>query len=80
MKVHDAALKHGIPPADTLLAASQPVFVAELDEDHPSRQLRLGFDAAGRVLEVVVLRFDSGDELVIHSMKARRQYLELLTD
>jgi hypothetical protein len=27
---------------------------------------------------VVVLRFDSGDELVVNSMKARRQYLELL--
>jgi hypothetical protein len=31
-----------------------------------------------RPLEVVVIRFDSGNELVIHAMKARRQYLDLL--
>lgn len=55
-----------------------PVFVSDLDEDSPARQLRLGFDASGRILEVVVLRFDSGNELLIHAMKARRQYLELL--
>jgi hypothetical protein len=54
------------------------VFVSNLDEDSPARQLRLGFDAAGRLLEVVVLSFDSGNELVIHAMKARRQYLDLL--
>jgi len=43
----------------------------------PARQLRLGLDSAGRLLQVVVLRFDSGNELVIHAMKARRQYLDL---
>jgi hypothetical protein len=40
--------------------------------------LRLGFDPAGRLLELVVLRFDSGNELLIHAMKARSQYLDLL--
>jgi hypothetical protein len=29
--------------------------------------------------ELVVLRFDSGHELVIHAMKARRQYLDLIS-
>jgi len=29
-------------------------------------------------LEVVVLRFDNANELLIHAMKARRQYLDLL--
>ena len=42
------------------------------------RQLRLGCDTGGRLLEIVVLRFDSGYELLIHAMKARRQYLDLL--
>lgn len=32
----------------------------------------------GRLLETVVLVFDSGNELVIHAMKARSQMLELL--
>jgi hypothetical protein len=39
----------------------------------------LGFDGAGRLLELVVLRFDSGNELIIHAMKARRRYLDLLS-
>lgn len=78
MKVHDSATKHGIDPQDAIQAAENAVFVSDLDEDSPARQLRLGFDAAGRILEVVVLRFDSGNELVIHAMRARRQYLDLL--
>ena len=44
----------------------------------PERQLRLGFDTQGRLLETVVLTFDSGDELMIHAMKARPQMLDLL--
>ena len=78
MKVHDSARKHGIDPVDAIHAAQHAGFVCDLDDESPARQLRLGFDAAGRLLEVVVLRFDSGNELVIHAMKARRQYLDLL--
>jgi hypothetical protein len=78
VKIHDSARKHGIDPQDAIHAAEHAVFVADLDDDSPARQLRLGFDTAGRILEVVVLRFDSGHELVIHAMKARRQYLDLL--
>ncbi len=78
MRVHDSALKHGVDPADAVYAADRAVFLVELDENSPARQLRLGFDSSGRILEVVVLRFDSGEELLIHAMKARRQYLRLL--
>lgn len=78
MKAHDSARKHGVDPDDAVHAAEHAVFVADLDEDSPARQFRLGFDSTGRLLEVVVLRFDSGNELVIHAMKARRQYLDLL--
>jgi hypothetical protein len=56
----------------------EAAFVGNLDDDSPARQLRLGFDTAGRLLEIVVLRFDSGNELIIHAMRARRQYLDLL--
>lgn len=79
MQAHSSALKHGISAEDGIHAAGHAVYVADLDEDSPARQLRLGFDAAGRLLEVVVLRFDSGNELLIHAMKARTQYLNLLT-
>lgn len=78
MKVHESARKHGIAPQEAIHAAEHAVFVSDLDDDSPARQLRLGFDSAGRLLEVFVLRFDSGSELVIHAMKARRQYLDLL--
>jgi hypothetical protein len=78
VRVHDSSLKHGIDPADAVLAAERAVFLADLDEDSPARQLRLGFDSSGLLLEVVVLRFDSGEELLIHAMKARQQYLRLL--
>ena len=78
MKVHDTALKHGVDPGDAVHAAQHAVFVSDLDDDSPARQLRLGFDSSGRLLEIVVLRFDSGSQLLIHAMKARRQYLDLL--
>lgn len=49
-------------------------------EDHgpPQRELRIGLDAEARLLETVVLVFDSGDELVIHAITARRKYWDLL--
>lgn len=38
----------------------------------------MGFDTQARLLETVILVFESGDELVIHAMPARRKYLDLL--
>ncbi|MFT4164583.1 MAG: hypothetical protein QM650_05020 [Microlunatus sp.] len=78
MKVHDSALKHDIAPEDAVQAATWSLWIEDLDQDSPSRQLRLGFDTKGRLLETVVLIFDSGNELVIHAMKARPQMLDLL--
>ncbi len=62
MDVHAAALKHGVSADDGIQAAQHPVFVAYLDDDSPARQLRLGFDSSGRLLETVVLVFDSGND------------------
>jgi len=78
VKVHDSALKHGIKPEDAIQAATWAVWVEDLDDDSPARQLRLGFDTRGRLVETVVLVFDSGNELIIHAMKARPQMFELL--
>ena len=78
MKVHDSALKHGIRPEEAIQAATLPLWVEDLDDDSPARQLRLGFDTHGRLLEIVVLTFDSGNELVIHAMRARPSMLDLL--
>ena len=78
MRVHGSALKHGITPEDASHAAENWAYASTLSDDHPARELRLGFDPAGRLLELVGLRFDSGNELLIHAMKARRQYGSLL--
>lgn len=78
VRVHDSALKHGVTPEDSTQAATWPIWVDELDEDSPARQLRLGFDTRGRLIETVVLVFDSGNELIIHAMKARPQTINLL--
>ncbi|MDP3208347.1 MAG: toxin [Rhodoglobus sp.] len=78
MRVHDSALKHGVLPDDAIHAATWALWIEELDDDRPARQLRLGFDTRGRLLETVVLVFDSGNEMIIHAMKARPQMLDLL--
>jgi hypothetical protein len=41
-------------------------------------ELRLGPDRAGDLLEVVALFLDDGRELIIHSMRMRPMYLDLL--
>ena len=68
MSVHASAQRHGTGPDDAVRAAEHPVFLSDLDDDSPARQLRRGFDSSGRLLEVVVLRFDSGNELLIDAM------------
>jgi hypothetical protein len=78
VRVHGSALKHGVLEEDAIHAATWAVWIEDLDDDSPARQLRLGFDTHGRLLETVVLVFDSGNELIIHAMKARPQMLDLL--
>ncbi|RPE76465.1 MULTISPECIES: toxin [unclassified Frondihabitans] len=78
MKVHESALKHGVLPEDAIQAATWTTWIDEVDDDSPARQLRLGFDTHGRLLETVVLVFDSGNELIIHAMKARPAMVGLL--
>jgi hypothetical protein len=46
------------------------------DKDDPRRWLLIGMDPAGRLLELVMLVYDDGYELIIHAMKARSQYLD----
>jgi hypothetical protein len=78
MMIHRSALKHGLAREDVLQAAVWALWIEDLDDESPARQLRLGFDTRGRLLETVVLVFDSGNELVIHAMKARPGAVALL--
>ncbi|MHB1067745.1 MAG: toxin [Candidatus Nanopelagicales bacterium] len=78
MLVHESALKHGIDPEDSIHAAENYVFSAPQSDEHPMPEFRLGFDPHGRLLELTVLVFDSGNQMIIHAMKARPQYYSLL--
>lgn len=79
MKVHRSALKHGVLPEDAIQAADLSLWIEPLEEhEWPHRELRLGFDTQARLLETVVLVFQSGDEMVIHAVPARRPFWELL--
>lgn len=79
VRVRPSALKHDIAREESIHAASTAVYVAPLDEENPQRELRLGFDTHARLLELVVLIWDDGTEEIIHSMRARKQYLTLIS-
>jgi hypothetical protein len=76
--VRASARKHGVTEDDAIAVASSPVVAGPLDDESPQRQLRIGFDTQARLLETVVLVWDDGTEEVIHAMKCRPQYLNLL--
>jgi len=78
VKVAPSALKHGISELDILYAAENWAYASQPDDDVPAKHLVLGFDSNGRLLELAILTFDSGQQLVIHAMKARPKYLHLL--
>jgi len=72
-----SALKHGVEPGDVLWAAQQFVIAYPLGDD-PPRELRLGFDTKSRLLEVVVLTTNRGEQVAIHAMPARAKYVNQL--
>ncbi|AWH95954.1 hypothetical protein [Dietzia psychralcaliphila] len=76
--VRSSARKHGISDEDIRAALDTAVLSGPLDDDHPQRNLVLGFDTNARILELVALHYDDGTVEVIHAMKARRTYLNLL--
>lgn len=83
MRLHSSARKHftrdRLTEDDVRHAAAHAVLREALDdEDDPRRWLLLGYDRSARILELVLLEFDSGEHLVIHAMKARDQYLRAL--
>jgi hypothetical protein len=80
LEVHRSARKHGLHDADLLHAATRFLVAYPLtDEDKgPQRELRLGPDLAGNLLEIVVLLLDDDRELIIHGMRMRPKYRDLL--
>ena len=73
------ARRHGIGDTDIAHAIAHVVVVHDVgDDDSPRRSLLLGADRAGNMLEVIVLVFDDGRQMVIHAMQMRARYRVLL--
>lgn len=78
MIVSPPARKHGIKDEDAKAAATNVLARGPLDNENPQRELRIGLDTAGRLLEIVVLLWDDGEVEIIHAMKARAKYRRLI--
>ncbi|MGX1808040.1 toxin [Nocardia sp. NPDC055321] len=78
MEVHRSARKHGIADEDSVHAATNYLVAYPISDEPPERELRLGPDRAGNLLEIVVMLLDDGGELIIHSMRMRAKYRGLL--
>jgi uncharacterized DUF497 family protein len=79
VEIHRSARKHGINDHQINHVLDHAQVVADLDDDTtPARTLVLGPDRAGNMVELIVLYFDDGREMVIHAMPMRREYESLL--
>ncbi|MSV79499.1 MAG: hypothetical protein F2681_16695 [Actinobacteria bacterium] len=81
MEIHRSARRHGVRDADIVHALGRVAVECEIgdgDGDSPRRLLVLGPDRAGNMLELVVLVFDDGRQMVIHAMVMRAKYRALL--
>lgn len=75
MEIADSARKHGVRDEDMLHAIRNPVRVVPGE----SRDLVIGADPSGRLLEVVVLDDDPREEpIVIHAMPLRPKFHRFL--
>lgn len=77
MEIHDSARKHGVADQDIVHAIDYALAIEDAGDD-PDRWLLVGPDAAGNLLEVVVLITTEGTQIVIHAMPMRDKYAKLL--
>ena len=79
VEFHRSASKHVVETDDVQHAVANAFMVADMgDDESPLRTLVLGPDRSGNMLEVIVLHFDDGREMVIHAMHMRAHYRGLL--
>lgn len=76
MEVAHSARRHGIADADIQAAIVGILIQAPLQ---PDRDLLIGVDTQGRLLEVVILDPDT-DPVVIHAMPLRAKFYRLLSE
>ena len=73
MEIADAARKHGLQDPDTAHAVRNAIRVFSQGD----RDLYIGADRVGRLLEVVVLD-DDGHPVAIHAMVLRQKFYDRL--
>jgi len=74
-EVYGSAFKHGVARKDIRHALTQAV--RSIDQDDGSR-LYLGAATNGDLLEVITYPRPDGSELVVHAMKMRKSYANLI--
>jgi hypothetical protein len=79
VEIHRSARRHGVDDASILHATDRPLVVVDLDpESDPPRELVIGPDQAGNLLEVIVLVLADERLLAIHAMPLRAAFHDLL--
>ena len=79
MEIHRSARRHGVSDAAIRHALGHPIVVVDLDPDSdPPKQLAIGPDNSGNLLEVIVLPLADDRLLAIHAMPLRPILYDLL--
>lgn len=78
MEIRRSARRHGIDDDDIRHAVDHALVVDVESGDPEHRILFLGPNRAGNLLEVMALVFDDEQLVVIHAMRMRRKYENLL--
>ncbi|HEX8771826.1 MAG TPA: hypothetical protein VF711_13755 [Acidimicrobiales bacterium] len=79
MEIHRSAHKHGVNDEAIEHAVVQAFVLVDIEPDaDPPRVLAVGPDHAGNLLEVIWLELGGERRLVVHAMKLRHAFYELL--
>ena len=77
--IHQSARRHGVRDEDVRHAVEPALVVVDLDaEADPPKELVVGPDRAGNLIEVVLLSLIDDCLLAIHAMPLRQKYRGLL--
>ena len=77
IEINKSAFKHGINEDDIRWAFLHSCYDGPI-EGMADKYIRLGFDSAGNLLEIMYNEIDDNNVNVFHAMKCRKIYYKLL--
>jgi hypothetical protein len=77
VEFNETAFRHNINKDDILNALETKIHDIAL-EDHPEKNLVIGFDRAGNPLELLYNPIDDNSIYVFHAMKLRNSTIEMV--